>query len=274
MGKEDYKKALKLGKKDYQMRMLRGERPILQVLDDILPARGSYSEVPIGQVQIPIEQIEGTKTAARSSSFAGNFMPILQENTEFATKWVKLLDSHVEKGIRDPIKVYEYMYKFYVVEGNKRVSVMKYTGAVSVLGDVIRIVPKRTEEKENKIYYEYLDFYRLAPINYIWFSQEGGYAKLQEAVGKEPQEKWTEEELLEFSSIYTRFTSEYKAKGGDKLDITPGDAFLSFITLYGYDVIDGKTTSEMQELIAKSWEEFVLLGEENHGRQGTVRSIV
>ncbi len=263
MGKEDYKKALKLGKKDYQMRMLRGERPILQVLDDILPARGSYSEVPIGQVQIPIEQIEGTKTAARSSSFAGNFMPILQENTEFATKWVKLLDSHVEKGIRDPIKVYEYMYKFYVVEGNKRVSVMKYTGAVSVLGDVIRIVPKRTEEKENKIYYEYLDFYRLAPINYIWFSQEGGYAKLQEAVGKEPQEKWTEEELLEFSSIYTRFTSEYKAKGGDKLDITPGDAFLSFITLYGYDVIDGKTTSEMQELIAKSWEEFVLLGEES-----------
>ena len=114
MGKEDYSKAFKLGKKDYQARMLRGEKPILQVLDDILPERGSYSETSLGLVQIPIEQIVGTKTVARSSSFAGNFMPILRETSEFAAKWAKLSDSHVEEGIRDPIKVYEYMYKFYV----------------------------------------------------------------------------------------------------------------------------------------------------------------
>ena len=134
MGKEEYRKALKLGKKDYQMRLLRGAKPILQVLDDILPDRSSYSETPIGLVQIPIEQIAGTKTFARSSSFAGNFMPILREDTEFAVKWGNLLDSHVEEGIREPIKAYEYMHKFYVVEGNKRVSVMKYSGAVSILG--------------------------------------------------------------------------------------------------------------------------------------------
>ena len=263
MGKEDYRKALKAGKKDYQARLLRGEKPILKVLDDFLPERGSYSETPLGLVQVPIEQIEGTKTFGRSSSFAGNFMPILREDTEFAAKWIKLLDSHVEEGIREPIKVYEYMYKFYVVEGNKRVSVMKYSGAVSILGNVTRIIPKRSEEKENRIYYEFLDFYRLAPINYIWFTQEGGYAKLQEAVGKGPDEVWSEEDLLKFSSIYTRFTAEYQAKGGTKLRNSPGDAFLSFITLYGYDVIENKTTSEMQELVAKSWEEFVLLGEES-----------
>ena len=55
---------------------------------------------------------------------------------------------------------------------------MKFFGVVSILGNVTRIVPKRTEEKENKIYYEFLDFYRLAPINYIWFSEEGSFAKL------------------------------------------------------------------------------------------------
>lgn len=263
MGKEEYRKALKLGKKDYQMRLLRGEKPILQVLDDILPDRSSYSETSIGLVQIPIEQIAGTKTFARSSSFAGNFMPILREDTEFAVKWENLLDSHVEEGIREPVKAYEYMHKFYIVEGNKRVSVMKYSGAVSILGNVTRIIPKPTQEKENKLYYEFLDFYRMAPINYIWFTQEGGYEKLQEAVGKEPEEMWTEEELLKFSSIYSRFTSEYRAKGGNKLRIAPGDAFLAFITLYGYDVIDKKTTSEMQVLIAKSWEEFVLLAQDS-----------
>lgn len=264
MGREDYSKAFRLGKKDYQTRMLHGERPILQVLDDILPERGSYSEVPLGLVQIPIEQIVGTKTFGRSSSFAGNFMPILREDTEFAAKWMKLLESHLEEGIREPVKAYEYMHKFYIVEGNKRVSVMKYVGAVSIAGHVTRIVPKKTGDKENKLYYEFLDFYRLAaPINYIWFTHEGGFAKLQEAVGKGPEELWTEEDRMKFSSVYTRFGAEYRAKGGDKLKISTGDAFLSFITLYGYDAVNEKTTSELQTLIAKSWEEFVLLGEES-----------
>ncbi|MEY8391724.1 BMP family ABC transporter substrate-binding protein [Lachnospiraceae bacterium] len=263
MGREEYRKALKLGKKDYQTRLLHGEKPILQVLDDILPDRSSYSEAPIGLVQIPLEQIAGTKTFARSSSFAGNYMPILREDTEFAAKWENLLDSQMEEGIREPVKAYEYMHKFYVSEGNKRVSVMKYSGAVSILGNVTRIIPKKTQEKDNRMYYEFLDFYRFAPINYIWFTQEGGYAKLQEAVGKKPEERWTEEELMEFSSVYARFTSEFREKGGNKLNITPGDAFLAFITLYGYETIDQKTTSEMQKLIAKSWEEFVLLGQES-----------
>ena len=262
MGREDYSKAYKLGKKDYQSRMLRGKKPTLQVLDDIMPEKGSYSEYPLGLVQIPTAQIVGTKTIGRSNSFAGNFMPILKENTEFAQKWASLSTHHTEEGIHDPIKAYEYMNKFYVEEGNKRVSVMKFFDAVSIPGEVIRIIPKRTEEKENKIYYEFLDFYKAAPINYIWFTQEGSFAKLQKAVGKEPGEVWTDDELLKFSAIYTRFSAEYKANGGGKLSITPGDALLSFINLYGYDTIDEQTTSSLKKLIAKSWEEFELLQED------------
>ena len=261
MGKEDYGKAFRLAKKDYQIRMIRGMKPTLQVLD-ILPEKGSYSEVPLGLVQIPINQIVGTKNEGRSNSFSGNFMPLLRENTEFASKWSKLSTSHVEEGIREPIKAYEYMNKFYVEEGNKRVSVMKYFGADSILGNVTRIIPKRTDEIENKIYYEYLDFYRVAPINYIWFSREGSFAKLQEAMGKKPDEEWTHEELISFSAIYTRFVAEYQANGGNKLKITPGDAFLAFITLYGYKTIDEKTTTELKSLVSKNWEEFLLLQEE------------
>ena len=37
MGKEDYSKAFKLGKKDYQTRMMKGMKPTLLVLDDIMP---------------------------------------------------------------------------------------------------------------------------------------------------------------------------------------------------------------------------------------------
>lgn len=263
MSKEDYSKAFKAGKKDYQSRMLRGVKPTLQVLDDIMPQKGSYREVPLGVVQIPINQIVGTKTVGRSNSFAGNYMPILWDSSEFAAKWARLSSIHLEEGIRDPIKAYEYMNKFYVEEGNKRVSVLKYFGAVSIRGEVIRLVPNRTEEKENKIYYEFMDFYRLAPINYVWFSHEGSFAKLQEAVGKGPAEVWTEDDLLRFSALYTRFAAEYEAKGGNKLKITTGDAFLAFITLHGYDAVDAQTTNEMKVLISKTWEEFELLQEDD-----------
>lgn len=259
---EDYSKAYKAGKKEYQARQAKGLRPTLKVLDELLPSRGEYSEVPLGLVQIPMERIVGTKTESRSNVFAANFMPILPENTEFAEKWISLSKSHVEEGIRESIKAYEYMNQFYVLEGNKRVSVLKYFDAFSIPGEVIRIIPHRTEEKENKIYFEFLDFYELTRINYIWFSEVGSFPKLQKIVGKEPKECWTEEERLDFKSIFYRFTSEFEAKGGKKLSITTGDAFLVFITLYGYNEICRKSMDELKTAIAKSWEEFELQGKE------------
>lgn len=259
---EEYIKAYKSGKKDYQMRLLKGQSPTLAVLDEILPPRGKYSEVPLGLVQIPMEQIVGTRTGGRSSAFAGNFMPILRENTEFAQKWDALYWSHVEEGIRDPVKAYEYMNKFYIEEGNKRVSVLKYNEAVSVPGIVTRILPPRTAEKENRIYFEFIDFYELSKINYVYFSELGSFAKLQKAVGKEEKEIWTDDDRLDFSSIYNRFELEYKANGGNKLSITVGDAFLAFITLYDYQELFDKTSNELKNLVIKSWEEFKLLEED------------
>lgn len=256
---EDYIKAYKAGKRDYQARMMRGEIPTLKVLDDVLPSRGRYSEVQLGLVQIPIEQIVGTKTSGRSSAFSGNFMPILRENTEFAYKWSVLSESHLKEGIRDPIKAYEYMNKFYIEEGNKRVSVLKYYDAVSVPGYVTRILPAKTDQKENKIYYEFVDFYALSQINYVWFSKLGSFAKLQEAVGKGPKELWSDDDKLNFSSVYSRFAAEFEAAGGKKLSITTGDAFLAFVTVYGYEALCEKTVSELKTLVEKSWEEFKLL---------------
>lgn len=260
--REDYNKAYKAGKKEYQSRLMKGELPTLEVLDEILPPRGSYSEVPLGLIQIPIDQIVGTKTGGRSSAFAANFMPIIRDNSEFAMKWASLCASHENEGIREPIKAYEYMNKFYVEEGNKRVSVLKYFEAVSVPGTVTRILPPKTNEKENRLYYEFVDFYDLTGINYLWFSKLGSFAKLQKAVGKEPDEVWTDEDKLNFSSVYNRFTAEFEAQGGKKLSITPGDAFLAFIGIYGFDSLADKTRNELKELVVKSWEEFCLREEE------------
>ena len=248
----DYYKAMRAGKRE-------GE--ILPNLDDILKEKNivAVREVPLGLVQIPSELIVGTKTAGRSSAFSKGFKPLLKENTEFAYKWMALYKAHLNEGIREPIKAYEFMNKFYVEEGNKRVSVLKFFDAVSIPGNVTRIVPPRTEEKGNKIYYEFMDFYALSRINYIWFTQLGSFAKLQRLVGKRPDEAWSDDDRLDFASAYNRFRAEYKANGGDKIPITTGDAFLYFIGLYDYRSLDDMTAVELKEQLAKSWDEFKLL---------------
>ena len=54
------------------------------------------------------------------------------------------------RGHPGPHHAYEYMNKFYVEEGNKRVSVMKYYEAMSIPGSVTRIAPRRSEDKEKQ----------------------------------------------------------------------------------------------------------------------------
>ena len=262
MSVTDYEKAAKLGKKDYQQRLEHGQKPTLQVLDDILPSKGSYAELPLGIVQIPIDQIVGTKTNSRSNAFAGNFMPILEKNTEFASKWALLCEHQENEGIRDPIKAYEYMNRFYVEEGNKRVSVLKYYGAVSIPGTVIRLIPPRTKDLENKIYYEFLDFYEITKINYIWFSKEGCFTKLLELIGKTPEDAWTEDDHLDFESTYFRFKNVYEKKYLNP-SVTTGDAFLAFIELHGYQSLRSKYSDELAELVARTCEELNLLGKKD-----------
>lgn len=261
MASEDYGKALKLGKKDVAARTAKGEYPYLRVLDEIPEAANSIMEYSLGLIQIPTDRIVGTKTAGRSQAFAGNFMPVLAENTEFATKWSVLCNSHLREGIREPVKAYEFMNRFYILEGNKRVSVLKYFDAVSIPGEVTRIVPARTDEKENRIYYEFMDFYNLSRVNYLWFSEEGRFFKLQRLVGKRPDELWSDDDRMEFSAAYSAFRGVYKAKGGDKLEITTGDAFLEFIDIYGYQAMREMTTAELKDMVTKSWKVFDVMAD-------------
>lgn len=256
----DYVKASKIGKKDYQSKVLKGQLPTLEVLDDILHSTRDYHEVSLGLVNIPLDQIVGTKTSGRSNSFSSNFMPILDVHTEFASKWIALSKYQEEEGIADPIIAYEYMNKFYVLEGNKRVSVLKYYGAASIMGTVTRIIPKLTDDINVRIYYEFMDFYALSEINYINFTQLGSYQKLQSTVGKEPDEQWSSNDKMDFRSLFLSFKSIYISLGGNKLEhITDGDAFLAFISLYGYKDLLEKTDSELKELVSSNYSEFELM---------------
>ena len=125
MAREDYHNARVAGRKAYRADVQAGRYPYLPALDDMISYSETQGEYPLGRVDIPLNLIVGTKTAGRQKAFASNFMPLLGENTEFGMKWATLYDSQLNEGIRDPIKAYEFMNKFYVEEGNKRVSVMR-----------------------------------------------------------------------------------------------------------------------------------------------------
>lgn len=261
MAREDYHSARVQGRRAYRADVQAGRYPYLPALDDMISFSETQGEYPLGRVDIPLNLIVGTKTAGRQKAFASNFMPLLGETTEFGMKWATLYDSQLNEGIRDPIKVYEFMNKFYVEEGNKRVSVMKAVDAAYIPANVIRILPKRTEEKDNLIYYEFVDFYSAAQTNEIWFSQVGSFPALIQAIGKKPGEPWDIEFRRNFFSLYNTFSEYFLAKGGEKLPVTTADAFLKYLEIYDYEDILKKAPAEIKEDVNRLWDEFSITGE-------------
>ncbi|TCL54072.1 BMP family ABC transporter substrate-binding protein [Allofournierella massiliensis] len=259
MASEDYKKAQKMGQRSFRACVSKGQYPYLQVLDDILENTELDSTQPLGVVNIPLDAIVGTKTEGRKTAFARNFMPLLGDRTEFAVKWSALCESQMEEGIRDPIEAVEFLNRFYVVEGNKRVSVMKYFGAGSIPGNVTRYIPKRNGSKEVNIYYEFLDFYKLTQINLLWFTEEGRFAKFVAAVGKAPGERWSDDDKSMLTSMYYRFRSVFVQRGGDRLPITPADGLLAVMGVYPYRQLCGMSMPELQQAVERAWSEVLVL---------------
>lgn len=257
MGDQEYTEALKLGKKEYKSCVSQGRFPYLPVLDDILSREEVRTEQNMGLIQIPLDFVVGTSTMGRTFSFAANFMPILRENTEFAVKWANLSDAQINEGIRDPIVAYEYMNRYYVVEGNKRVSVLKYFKADSIVANVTRKIPKYSEDEDVKIYYEYMKFNEITGLFNIEFSKLGMAEQLLELTGCTT--RWDLEMRSEFNSLLLHFTRAYEFRGGSKLPITVGDALTAFINVYGYKESLAMSDAEMNTNVVKCWNEFVVL---------------
>lgn len=259
----DYTLAYKQGRKSYQAALTKGEYPYLPVLDDIL----SYTEIAsidnLGLIDIPLSKIIGTKTEGRTNAFANNFMPLLPDDSEFALKWASLYDHQVNDGIRDPIIAYEFMNQFYVQEGNKRVSVMKYLKTYSIPGTVTRLVPRKTDDKENRLYYEFLDFYEVSQSYDVWFTKEGSYKKLLDLMGKKEDEVWDDDDKLTFHSACYCFSEAFRMAHGEKLDLPVSDAFLVYVEIYGYEQVKSETSHEMLLALQKMWTEITLADKGN-----------
>lgn len=253
---EEYRKARKLGNMQFKKAVSKGEPPHPQALDEILKDTKTAGELRLGTVEIPMQLIAGIKDTSRQSALSPDFLPLLDEDSEFAGKWMRLYESQMEEGIRDPIIAYEYKNRFYVLEGCKRVSIMKYLKMPTIQASVTRVLPVKERTKESRKYEEFQAFYKKTKLNEILFSQYGSYRKLLKAVGKDWNADWTEEEIRRLKRVFYHFSAMYSSMNGEQSPEVTGDAFLRCLTIFPYEELKAKTSTEIGEDLKSMKEEI------------------
>lgn len=248
--KDEYTQALKAGQKQYKELQAAGIDPNPLVLDDILENYPNCSTTDVGTLEIPAERIIGTKTAGRISAFTRDFLPLLDIKSEFAIKWMSLCDAHLsDVGIREPVEVFEFLGNFYVQEGNKRVSVLRYYGAPRIPAHIKRLTPPLTEDPEIMAYYEFLEFFKVSQLYTIQFQKPGQYKKLLAKLGKEPDTPWTERERRTFSAYYSYFKDAFAGLGEETEHLNPADALLVWLQVNPFTDLGEMTTPQLQKSV-------------------------
>lgn len=267
---EEYAKAQRAGLKEQKERLAAGKEPGPQALDRIVSRNDLLQTVSLGYVEIPSELIVGTETPGRTPAFSASFLPLLDKDTEFAAKWSALCAAHLSnEGIRDPITCLEYMGKFYVQEGNKRVSVLRWFGAPRIPAMVTRVLPPLTAEPRVRAYYEFLDFYRASGLYRPQYRTPGDYRKLLSRLGKEPGESWTEREKRSFSTGFHYFKEAFHALGGEKLALLPEEALLVWLRVYPFRKLAELSSAELKQTLVPLWDDFTALTQPDSVRMET-----
>lgn len=253
-GMAEYIKANRLALKEKKALEARGLCPNPAVLDALFPEAAHLSGVDLPVIEIPADRIAGAVSAGRVSAFSASFLPLPEPNTEFGSKWIALCEAHLsDTGIREPVDCVEYLGSFYVKEGNKRVSVLRYFGAVRISARVRRLLPPRTGAPRTEAYYKFLDFYGQTGIYDIQFTRPGEYARLAAALGKKPDAEWTERESRQLASVFHGFKEAFASLTENDRTADAEDAFMLFLKAYSYEQLADMSPQELKKALAAIW---------------------
>ncbi len=264
---DHYGKARREGLRLYTAAIQSNSDPYLPVLEKKVPNLSQLSRLSLGIISIPLDRVIGSVSQGRSFAFTENFLPILEGGSEFATKWDRLYESVEAEGVNQPVTALEYMGYYYIIEGNKRVSVMKAMEAEDIEADVTRVYPERTDDPENIAYYEYCDFTKETKLYSILFTRPGSVQKLLSLPGMRAGEKWTDDEIMSLRKLYHYFHTSYIAVMKDRPAIQCGDAFLAYLTAFGYETV-------RDDDLAKTKDRVRLMSREFESLDGKVRLVM
>lgn len=231
---DQYNQARKKGLACLNERKAQKKDPYLPVLDHFLESMKVVKKKDLGTHEILTNRIVGTCHEGRTESFAANFMPLLESDTEFASKWITLCQHATHDGLRDPILVYELFGRYFVEEGNKRVSVTKFLNNPLISAHVINLIVDPADMEEGELYKSFLNFYDQTGIDEILMTKSKNYKKLLKIIHPDSEQPFSVEERKNVLSFFYSFTTVLKKLIDHPILASDGDAFLIYLDVYGW----------------------------------------
>lgn len=190
-------------------------------------------------MNIPTSKIVGiAKASDKDLAYTADFLPLHPATSEFAAKWVRLYQEYLsDEGLREPISCYEYLGKFYVIDGMKRVSVVKCHGGTTISARVTRLMPVATNDPQVQCYYEFLKYFRYTGLYQVFFKTPENFVKLQAALGHTADHVWTEMDRFSFLFYWNSFDRAFNHVFGDDGAMTAADALVAVLEDYPYSEV-------------------------------------
>ena len=229
----------------------------LPVLNDILDRSQMADIVELGIVDIPVNQIVGVGIDTDRDFYIRDFRPLPSVQSEFAEAWTGIYKQHLtDTGLVDPIRCCEYLGKFYVVDGKKRVSVLKAHGTMMVKAEVTRFLPELSDDIQIRSYYEFLNTYEKTGLYQVAFTQPGQAEGFLKALGHAPDHVWNESDRFSLMFHWHPFERALEIAFDGMLNITTADAMMVLFRKHTFAELCKMPTWILAELMQESWEEM------------------
>lgn len=241
-------------KKEARMAENNGFEKCPRELKNELESRKIANTVTLGTIVIPVNQIVGTSVFDEKNLYSPDYLPMASADSPFAEQWCQLYMEYLsDAGWYAPIRCFEFLGRFYVQDGKKRVSVLKAHGATVTEAIVTRILPVMTQEPEIVRYYEFLADYEKTGLYQVAFSQSGSFAKLQAALGYEADYVWKDSDRFSFLFNLSPVVYALKEAFNGKLNITAADAMVALLEEYSFNDLRRMYPWNLTKLLKESW---------------------
>ena len=244
-------------------------------LNTLLDEKMVSYQMEIGRMEIPANLIVGVSCDTEDSKlYTKEFLPISAPNTSYADSWRVLYKQYgMNQSFDDAISCFEYLGKFYVRDGLKRVSVAKFAGSKIMDADVVRILPMRTESQEVVLYFDFLSIYRRTKLYQLQFTQKGFFDQLQTALGRRPGYYWTDADRNAFLGHWERIEEAFYKSYQDSLRITAADALVVLLGRYSFDQIISMEPWVLARIFQAFWKELYALSFPEENKSEVIHTI-
>ena len=248
---------------------LYAKQPVLPELCKLLGSSRMTNTESVGVVEIPVNKIIGIASICGKDSYTADFLPVESHTSRFAETWCSIYLDHLNEKVIAPITCYEYLGQFYVIDGKKRVSVMKCNGTKTITANVVRILPTEADSAESIQYHSFLESYKKTGLYEVCLCSKYTFEDLQKAMGHDHDYKWTKYDR--HFMLFTLLSVEYGLLMSKlrKLALNPIDVFMFLVENYSYQEAIKMTSQQMAKCFNAHKEKLLALfaPEQKHVRK-------